>query len=248
MVSSEVIRAESLSRKFSGNEIISDISFEVKKGESLSVIGPSGCGKTTLLYIISELISPSSGRLFINGTETGGTQNRTAFILQDYGLLPWKNVLHNAELGMKIRGTGPSERREAALKILAELGIDAHINRYPASLSGGEKQRVAIARALASGPEILLMDEPFSSLDTLTREKLQYTITDIQAAHGLTMITVTHSIEEAVYLGDRIMVMTPGPGSISRLVNNEGRRKPGFRDSENFFKTCSKIRRSIEKG
>jgi len=248
MVSAEVIRAESVTKTFSGNTVLSDISFVLKKGMSLSVIGPSGCGKTTLLYIISGLTLPSSGRIIINDSEVKGTESRTSFILQDYGLLPWKSVLHNVELGMKIRGISPDERKESAVKILSDLGIDSHMERYPANLSGGEKQRVAIARALAASPEILLMDEPFSSLDTLTREKLQYTMSDLQRERGLTMITVTHSIEEAAFLGDEIMVMTPGPGSVGRIIKNSRRRTPGFRNSESFFKTCSTIRRSIEKG
>jgi len=248
MVSAEVIRVESVTKTFSGNTILSDISFVLKQGMSLSVIGPSGCGKTTLLYIISGLINPSSGRVLIDGSEVKGTESRTAFILQDYGLLPWKSVLQNVELGMKIRGISAEERRDSAIKILSDLGIDSHVDRYPSNLSGGEKQRVAIARALAAGPEILLMDEPFSSLDTLTRERLQYTMSDLQRERGLTMITVTHSIEEAVFLGDEIMVMTTGPGSVNRMIKNSRRRTPGFRNSESFFKTCSTIRRSIEKG
>lgn len=248
MVSAEVIRAESLTKTFSGNTVLSDISFVLKQGMSLSVIGPSGCGKTTLLYIISGLTSPSSGRVLIDGKEVTGTGSRTAFILQDYGLLPWKSVFHNVELGMKIQGVPAEERRESASRIMTDLGIADHIDRYPANLSGGEKQRVAIARALAAGPEILLMDEPFSSLDTLTRERLQYTMSDLQKERGLTMITVTHSIEEAVFLGDDIMLMSPGPGSVYRMIKNSRRRTPGFRNSESFFKTCSTIRRSIEKG
>ncbi len=248
MVSAEVIRAESVTKKFSGNTVLSDISFVLKQGMSLSVIGPSGCGKTTLLYIISGLTPPSSGRVLIDGREVRGTESRTAFILQDYGLLPWKSVLHNVELGMKIRGVPSEERRESAIRILSDLGIASHIERYPANLSGGEKQRVAIARALAAGTEILLMDEPFSSLDTLTRERLQYTMSDLQRDLGLTMITVTHSIEEAVFLGDEIMVMTTGPGSANRIIKNRDRRVREFRNSESFFNTCSTIRRSIEKG
>ena len=246
MVSAEVIRAESVTKNYSGNTVLSDISFVLKQGMSLSVIGPSGCGKTTLLYIISGLSLPSSGRVLINDGEIRGTDSRTAFILQDFGLLPWKSVLHNVELGMKIRGISAEERRESSTKVISDMGISPHIDRYPANLSGGEKQRVAIARALAAGSEILLMDEPFSSLDTLTRERLQYTMSDLQIKRGLTMITVTHSIEEAVFLGDEIMVMTPGPGSISRIIKNRGRRARGFRDSESFFKTCSTVRRSIE--
>lgn len=247
MVSAEVIRAESLTKSFSGIAVLSDISFTIKKGMSLSVIGPSGCGKTTLLYIVSGLTSPSSGRVMIDGREVSGTDTRTAFILQDYGLLPWKSVLHNVELGMKIRGIPENRRKETAERFLDDLGIADHRNRFPANLSGGEKQRVAIARAIASGPEILLMDEPFSSLDTLTREKLQGTIRDIQISRGLSMITVTHSIEEAVFLGDEILVMTPGPGRISQIVKNSKRRSSGFRSSEQFYKTCGTVRGIIEK-
>lgn len=248
MVPAEVIRVESVTKSFSGSAVLSDISFVLKQGMSLSVIGPSGCGKTTLLYIIAGLTSPSAGRVLIEGNPVSGADSRTAFILQDYGLLPWKSVLHNVELGMKIRGISPAERRDHAVRILTDLGIASHMERFPANLSGGEKQRVAIARALATGPEILLMDEPFSSLDTLTRERLQYTMRDLQTKRGLSMITVTHSIEEAVFLGDSILVMTPGPGRTGRMIRNSGRRSPDFRNSEAFFRTCSTIRRSIEKG
>ncbi len=248
MVPAEVISVESVTKSFSGSTVLSDISFVLKQGMSLSVIGPSGCGKTTLLYIIAGLTHPSAGRVLIDGKMVSGADSRTAFILQDYGLLPWKSVLDNVELGMRIRGISPSDRRDSATRIISDLGIASHMKRFPANLSGGEKQRVAIARALASGPEILLMDEPFSSLDTLTRERLQHTLRDLQTERGLTMITVTHSIEEAAFLGDSILVMTPGPGRISKMIKNSGRRDRDFRNSEAFFKTCSTIRRSIEKG
>jgi len=248
MVSAEVIRAESITKTYSGVTVLSDISFSVKQGMSLSIIGPSGCGKTTLLYIIAGLNAPTSGSIFIDNKKIEGTTPKTAFILQDFGLLPWKSVIHNVELGMKIKGVPREERRATADKLLADLKISGHTERFPSNLSGGEKQRVAIARALASKPEILLMDEPFSSLDTLTREKLQNTIRGIQIDKKLAMITVTHSIEEAVFLGDEILVMTPGPGRISRLIRNRGGRSADFRSSEPFFKTCVRIRGIIEKG
>lgn len=247
MVSSEVIRVESVAKSYSGSAVLSGISFTVRQGMSLSIIGPSGCGKTTLLYLIAGLSAPTSGSVFIGGKRVEGTTPETAFILQDFGLLPWKSVIDNVELGMKIKGMPRIERRRSAEKLLADLKIAGHMDRFPATLSGGEKQRVAIARALASRPGILLMDEPFSSLDTLTREKLQNTIRDIQIDKKLSMITVTHSIEEAVFLGDEILVMTPGPGRINRIIRNSGRRSNAFRSSEPFFRRCGRIRGIIGK-
>ena len=247
MVPAEVIRAESVAKSYSGSAVLSDISFTVRQGMSLSIIGPSGCGKTTLLYLIAGLSAPTSGSVFIGGKKVEGNTPETAFILQDFGLLPWKSVIDNVELGMKIKGMPREERRSSAEKLLDDLKISGHMERFPATLSGGEKQRVAIARALASKPGILLMDEPFSSLDTLTREKLQNTIRDIQLDKNLSMITVTHSIEEAVFLGDEILVMTSGPGRVRGIIRNSGRRSAGFRSSESFFRRCGRIRGIIGK-
>ena len=240
-----MIEIRSVSRRYPGAEILKDISFKLDKGESLSIIGPSGCGKTTILYMIAGLIPASSGTISLNGREIKEPDPGTAFILQDYGLLPWKTVIENVSLGMKIKKYPREKASAVSEKILKDLGIYTHKDKYPATLSGGEKQRVAIARALSTEPEILLMDEPFSSLDTLTREKLQQTIYDIHEKRSLTLITVTHSIEEAVFLGDTILVMNGKPGRVISAVNNSSRRKKDFRNSKDFYSICGTIRGMI---
>jgi len=240
-----VIKLNSVNKRYSGTLILEDISFNLKNGKSLSIIGPSGCGKTTILYMIAGLIKPSSGTILLNGKEIKDPDSRTAFILQDYGLLPWKTVIENVSLGMKIKKYPEQKIDSTAERILADLGIFTHKDKYPATLSGGEKQRVAIARALSTEPAILLMDEPFSSLDTLTREKLQQAIYDIHEKRSLTLITVTHSIEEAVFLGDTILVMTGGPGKIISTIDNSSRRKKDFRNSKEFYSVCGSIRGMI---
>lgn len=240
-----MIKLRSVSKRYSGTPIIQDISFDLDSGKTLSVIGPSGCGKSTLLYMIAGLIRPSAGSISTGGREVKGPDPRTAFILQDYGLLPWKTVFENVSLGMKIKKYPVEKIKSTSEKLLDDLGLSPHRNKYPATLSGGEKQRVAIARALSTEPEILLMDEPFSSLDTLTREKLQQTVYDIHQTRNLTLITVTHSIEEAVYLGDSILVMSSGPGRIISMISNISRRKKDFRNSKEFYSACGSIREMI---
>jgi ABC-type nitrate/sulfonate/bicarbonate transport system ATPase subunit len=226
-----VIKLNSVNKRYSGTLILQDISFDLENGKSLSIIGPSGCGKTTILYMIAGLIHPTTGTI--------------SFILQDYGLLPWKTVIENVSLGMKIKKYPKNKIISSAEQTLTDLGIIAQRDKYPATLSGGEKQRVAIARALSTEPDILLMDEPFSSLDTLTREKLQQTIFDIHEKRSLTLITVTHSIEEAVFLGDTILVMTAGPGRIISRITNSSRGKKDYRNSKEFHSICSSIRGMI---
>ena len=237
----------SVDKRYSGTLVLRDISFTLEHGKSLSIIGPSGCGKTTLLYMIAGLTGPSRGTVLLNGKGIKGPDSRTAFILQDYGLLPWKSVIQNVSLGMKIKKYPKEKINSAAGKILTDLGIYTHRNKYPATLSGGEKQRVAIARALSTEPEILLMDEPFSSLDTISREKLQQAVYDIQKRGNLTLITVTHSIEEAVFLGDTVLVMGGGPGSILSTIDNPSRLKNDFRNSAEFYSICNSVRNIIER-
>lgn len=161
--------AASYFEKGSKKIIFEDLSFQVSSGVALSVIGPSGCGKTTLLYLLSGLKKPEKGEILFRGEPLNGPQREIALVLQHYGLLPWKTVFQNASLGMKIRGFSKRETKETVVPILQELAIDHLLDRFPNQLSGGEKQRVAIARALALRPSLLLLDEPFSSLDAFTR-------------------------------------------------------------------------------
>lgn len=225
--------------------VLRDISFSVPDAGSLAVVGPSGCGKTTLLYLLAGLLAPSSGSVTINDREVG-RPGKTGFILQDFGLLPWRTVWENVCLGMKIARLDRSTQARRAEHLLDELGLLAHRDRFPQSLSGGEKQRIAIGRALATEPDLLLMDEPFSSLDALTRENLQNFLLRIWKRRGLTMILVTHSIEEAVFLGQVILVLGRRPGSVRRMIDNERAGNAGYREEGSFYETCKEVRGCLE--
>jgi len=223
-------------------EALRDIAFTLRKGSSLSVIGPSGCGKSSLLFIIAGLIKPSAGRIVVDGYVPEGTKAGTALILQDYGLFPWKTVYENACLGLKVRGFNKRRQRDIVVPILKKLGLAEFSRHFPTQLSGGQRQRVAIARALALNPKLLLMDEPLSSLDALTRENLQKFILDIRVKHRLTMVLVTHNIEEAVFLGSHILVMSERPGRVIDIIENPLAGTPGFRQSSAYHQLCSRLR------
>jgi NitT/TauT family transport system ATP-binding protein len=183
------------------------------RGALTALIGPSGSGKTSLLKAVAGLLPASEGQVLVDGRVLLGVREKSAFIFQDSGLLPWKTVAENAELPLRIRGLPPRERREKARPILEELGLGEFAAFYPARLSGGMRQRLAVARALVQEADLLLMDEPFSSLDALTREGLQESLSALRRAHPLTIVLVTHSIEEAAFLADRVYIMagrTPG--------------------------------------
>jgi len=223
-------------------EALSDITFSLRKGSSLSVIGPSGCGKSSLLFIIAGLIKPSGGRIVVNGRVPDGTNTDTALILQDYGLFPWKTVYENTSLGLNVRGFNKRAQRDIVVPILEKLGLAEFARHFPTQLSGGQRQRVAIARSLALSPKLLLMDEPLSSLDALTRENLQKFILDIRVKHCLTLVLVTHNIEEAVFLGRRILVMSERPGLVVDIIENPLVGTPGFRQNSAYHQLCSNLR------
>lgn len=218
------------------------VDLSLATGESAAVIGPSGCGKSTLLLAIAGLIAPTGGAVTIAGAPVTGPRLRTALILQDFGLLPWKTVSDNAELGLLIRHHPKDERRRRALDALARVGLSEFATAYPAELSGGMRQRVALARALALDADILLMDEPLSALDALTREDLQDLLLALWRDRGHTSVLVTHSIEEAVYLGRRVVVMTQRPGRVAAVVDNPEMGEPGYRSTETFYATCAQLR------
>lgn len=224
---------------------LSDISFDLEKGSSLAVIGPSGCGKSSLLFIMAGLVKPSLGQITIEGSVPHPANPDTALILQDYGLFPWKTVYENASLGLRIRGFNKKDRRDIVLPIMEKLGLAEFAHHYPTQLSGGQRQRVAIARSLALKPKLLLMDEPLSSLDALTRENLQKFILDVWVNHSLTLVLVTHSIEEAVFLGARILVMSDRPGTVIDIIENPLVGTPGFRQSSEYHHLCSKLRQLL---
>lgn len=242
-----MLEAEGLVKEFGPeSRIIEEISFTVEKGRSLTIIGPSGCGKSTLLYMMAGLTVPTAGRVLIDGREVKGPSREVGMILQDFGLFPWKTVWDNLCLGMRIRRIPREEQERRARDTLRHLGLEGHEDDYPARLSGGERQRLAIGRALVMGPSILLMDEPFSSLDTLTRERLQNALLEIREQRGLTMVTVSHSIEEAVFLGDSIMVLGGRPCTIRSVIENPGAGGMHYRGDERFFAACRAVRKAVE--
>lgn len=242
-----MVQIESLYKTFPENNtrVLDGVSFSLPAGESMAIIGPSGCGKTTLLYVLAGLVRPTSGSVRINGEQVKTSSRKTAFILQDFGLLPWRTVWQNVCLGMKIQGRAPDAVDETGERMLATLGLSHVRGAYPGSLSGGEKQRVAIGRALSTEPELLLMDEPFSSLDTLIRENLQNLMLKLWAEKRLTTILVTHSVEEAVLLGRTILILSDRPATVREIVENSSAGTPGYREENTYFDTCRRIRRLI---
>ncbi|MHB0895973.1 MAG: ATP-binding cassette domain-containing protein [Spirochaetales bacterium] len=211
--------------KGSSLPVLADISANFERGAITSIVGRSGCGKTSLLRIIAGLSPPGEGRLEVDGVPGGQIREKTSIIFQDFGLLPWKNVQANADLGLRMRKVRASDRNARVDPILAELGLSPFAKLYPARLSGGMRQRVAVARALASDSDLLLLDEPFSSLDAITRESLQETLLEAQRKHGTTIILVTHSIEEAAYLADTVYILDgKNPSTLSARFDT-GRRK-----------------------
>lgn len=226
--------------------VLKDISFNLNKGESCAIIGPSGCGKTTLLYLLSGLFSTSDGEIIIGGEPVQPKRKNTALILQEYGLFPWKTVWENTVLGLVLRKTPRNIQYSIGKSILEELGLWDAKDRFPFQLSGGQRQRIAIARAIAISPDLLLMDEPFSSLDAMTREILQDTLLGIWKKRKMTFIIVTHSIEEAVLLGQRIIVLSALPGAIIENFESLHRGEKGYRMSEDYFELCNYLRKTLK--
>jgi NitT/TauT family transport system ATP-binding protein len=229
---------------------IDGVTITIPAGDALAIIGPSGCGKSTMLYSLSGLIAPTRGTITINGEPVVGRRRQTALILQDFGLFAWKTVFNNAALGLQVRHVPKPDVREHVEDILKRLGLWEMRDRYPGQLSGGQRQRVAIARSLALEPDLLLMDEPFSSLDALTREDLQNTVLDIRRDRGtsISIVLVTHSIEEAAFLGKRIAVMGGSPGSITDVVTNDEMGGIDYRNSLGFFDHCARLRGLLKGG
>ncbi len=235
--------------------IFQSYSWKVEPGESWSVIGPSGCGKTTLLYLLAGLRFPNSGAIFIDKQPLTRPRPQTGLILQDYGLLPWATVKQNAMLGLQVRNFyGPDGKHapqgdRAELDVdpwLERLGLTAFAEKYPQQISGGQRQRTAIARTLALKPDLLLMDEPFSSLDAPTREGLQKQILEIRAEQNLTLVVVTHAIEEAVLVGQKSLLLGRPPNLYPKVIENPQASHPDYRDSPNYTNLIKDLRQQLE--
>ena len=252
------VQVAGLGRVFGGRKghevaALDDVHLDIAAGEFVSLIGPSGCGKSTLLRIVADLDAPTSGSISVFGKTA-----RQARIDQDYGiafqqagLLPWRTVAANVGLPLEVHGVAKSDRQARVAQLLEMVGLEDFARSYPDQLSGGMQQRVAIARALAESPRLLLMDEPFGALDEITRERMQSELVRICSETGAAVLFVTHSIPEAVFLSDRVVVMSPRPGRIvdiveSRPAGGAGAPSRGrddeFRDAEEFFHTVARVR------
>jgi len=225
------------------------INLSIAAGEIYALIGPSGCGKSTLLHVLSGIIKDYQGQIVMKGEKLNPKLHSIGFIPQNFGLLPWKNVQRNCLLSLKIKGKAiDNPLHERIDYIMHKLDIHLLKDRYPSELSGGQKQRVAVARAFIMNPDLLLMDEPFSALDAFTREEAQDLFIDIWNQYKSTTIFVTHSIEEAIYMGKKIVIMSQSPGAIVEIIDNSLFNTENLRENEEFFKLSSYIRSVIKKG
>ena len=229
-------------------QALTGIDLTVAAGEFVALIGPSGCGKSTLLRVVANLIEPTEGSVLVNGKPA-----RRARLDQDYGiafqqagLLEWRTVRGNIELPLGLHGVDRAQRRRQALELLELVGLSEFADHRPSQLSGGMQQRVAIARALARRPALLLMDEPFGALDEMTRERMQSELIRICAETSAAVVFVTHSIPEAVFLSQRVVVMSPRPGRITEIVDVPlGARDEDTREAEDFFATITEVREAL---
>jgi len=235
----------------SSNQVaaLTDINLSITSGEFVSLIGPSGCGKSTLLRLIANLLEPTSGELVVNGKSA-----KQARLDQDYGmafqqsgLFEWRTVAKNIELPLELKGWDKTKRQARATEMLELVKLSDFAHHFPWQLSGGMQQRVAIARALAVHPSLLLMDEPFGALDEMTREHMQSELLSICRTSGTTVVFVTHSIPEAVYLSNRVVVMSPRPGRVTQIVDVgiEGERNDATRDNAVFFEGITAVREAL---
>src|SRR5215211_631730 len=234
------VEVRSICKNYGEIEALRSIDLDFPRGKLTTLLGPSGCGKTTLLKIIAGLIEPTSGEVRVNGKPVTGPGPERAFVFQDFALMPWATVMRNVAFGLELKGMGKTERQSIARHYIAEVGLTGFEDKYPHELSGGMRQRVGLARAFAVNAEVLLLDEPFSAVDEQTRRKFQEDLLGLRERERKTFIFVTHSIEEAVYLSDQIVMLSRRPGRLSRIVEpkvdhsgtpDEIRRDPRYLDT-----------------
>lgn len=244
-----MIEIKDLSVEYKGNKeqvlALDKLNINIETGDIYTFIGPSGCGKSTLLHVLSGIHKAYDGSVLIDGSSINPKIHRIGLVLQNYGLLPWKNIYDNALLALKIKG----EKAEDYEKyILEKLGLSDMLKRYPKELSGGQKQRVAIARAFILKPDLLLMDEPFSALDAITREEMQELFLEIWRENRVTTVFITHSVDEALYLGRKIVVLSPSPGKVLKIIENRAFGLDNLRFSHEYYDMSKEIRKTIEEG
>ncbi len=234
-------------------EVLNGVDLSIRNGEFLTLVGPSGCGKSVFLDIIGGLTNATSGEVHMDGKPIEGPSSKTGYVFQQYALFPWRNALSNIEFGLEAKDIPKEERTKTAKKLLSLFGLSGFEDRFPYQLSGGMQQRVAIARALATNPDVLLMDEPFAALDAQTREILQNELLRIWGGTRTTVIFVTHSIDEAVFLADRVAVMTARPGVIKQIIEidlprpRDGDIRSSTEFADNRYKVWTALKEEVIK-
>jgi ABC-type nitrate/sulfonate/bicarbonate transport system ATPase subunit len=228
------ISVRDASVRYGAREVLSALSLDVRAGEFVCLLGPSGCGKTTLLNAIAGFIPVADGAIAVDGNPIRGPGGERGMVFQEYALFPWFTVEENVAYGPRLRGASRVEQRDLASHYLSLVRLERYARAYPNQLSGGQRQRVALARALANGPKVLLMDEPFGALDAMTRESLQHEFLDLWRSDRRTCIFVTHSVSEAAFLGETIVVMKAQPGRVSAVIANDNPH-PRDRTSDAYF-------------
>ena len=208
-----MVSIDSVTMSFGAYVAVQDVNLSVSDGEFLAIVGPTGCGKSTILNAIAGLLKPASGTVSIDGQPVRGVQNDIGYLFQQDALLPWKTAIENVELGPMFKGVGAAERREQSMRWLAKVGLKGFEHRYPHQLSGGQRKRVQMAQALITGPKVILMDEPFSALDIHTRHLMQNELLRLWQEERRAVVMITHDLEEAIALGDRVVVLAAGPRS-----------------------------------
>ena len=246
MSDNAIVEVKEVGKTYDGSvEALTSVSLALPQGRISTFLGPSGCGKTTLLKIIAGLIAPSRGEIWVKGKKVNGPGPERAFVFQDFALLPWANVLRNVAFGLELRGLAAEKRHEIARRHIAEVGLESFAASYPHQLSGGMRQRVGLARALAVDADIILMDEPFSSVDEQTRRKFQEELLDLLEHKQKTVLFVTHSIEEAAYLSDQIVLLSPRPGTVTNIIqpniDRKGRSPDEIRRDKNYLDAVDEI-------
>jgi NitT/TauT family transport system ATP-binding protein len=241
-----IVEVRGVGKSYDGAvEALRDMNLALPQGRLSTLLGPSGCGKTTLLKIIAGLIAPSCGEVWVKGRKAAGPGPERAFVFQDFALLPWATVLRNVAFGLELRGLPSEERARAAEAYIGRVGLKGFETSYPHQLSGGMKQRVGLARALAVNADILLMDEPFSSVDEQTRRKFQEDLLALLQVERKTVVFVTHSIEEAAYLSDQIVLLSPRPGTVSKIIQPNiarvGKSPDEIRRDKNYLDVVDEI-------
>lgn len=226
--------------------VLKDINLEFAAGETCAIIGPSGCGKSTLLKVMAGIVTRYDGLVEISGQPVTPKQQTIGFIPQNYGLLPWKTIYENIRLGVKLKHKNTKDSGQNLSAMLQLLGLSGLEYRYPGELSGGQQQRVALARAFLLDPDLLLMDEPFSALDAMTREEIQNVFLQVWRQHSVSTILVTHHVEEAVYLGRKIVILSAAPGTVSKVIDNPLFGLEDVRNQQAFFELCIELRKMIK--